>query len=328
MSESAASSLLRPVRGLALAATTALALPTAVEIIRLFVRLDRIRLAFGSGPGGPTTAAVASSDHMIRVLSVLYSVGLVIAGAVFVAWLFRVRSNAEVIGGAAQKWATPMLIIGWIAPVANFWIPRRIINDVWNGSAPDDPAHRRRALINVWWACYLLGTNGGNLLAVLLSKGHAPKAAIIVYAFMSVFDIAAAILAGFVIWRIVHLQDQAGRHLVAVPADDVTAPEIAPQPSPQQRRQNVLIAVAFGALFVLAGLGLLLHGHSKHTDGQNPEKAGYAYGTTNSDPITTDCETESKRRYSDQLDALSFAASCLQAQSDALGNAPNIVPSP
>lgn len=111
-------------------------------------------------------------------------------------------------------------------------------------------------------------------------------------------------------------QQQAGLRPVASPTDG--------PPDPLRRRQNILIAVLFGALAVLiAGLALLAHS----TSSESPEKAGYRFGTLNSDPTVTDCNAEGERRYRGGAGELDFAVGCVQAQFDAL-NATNPQPTP
>jgi hypothetical protein len=138
-----------------------------------------------------------------------------VAGTTFLLWLFQARRRAKVIGGAAQRWSTPWLVLGWVIPVVSLWIPRRIVIDIWKASEPD---RRSYALVDVWWACFLAGNVGGNPLASVLSVGHDRKAANVVYVAMSAFAIAAAVLACSVIREISRAQERAGDHVAAVSA--------------------------------------------------------------------------------------------------------------
>jgi hypothetical protein len=72
-----------------------LAVVQLVELVSFYTRLDEVR-----------TATAAPGDHAVRVLNVLQSVGIAVAGTTFLVWLFRARRNAEVIGGAGQRWGT------------------------------------------------------------------------------------------------------------------------------------------------------------------------------------------------------------------------------
>jgi Domain of unknown function (DUF4328) len=308
----------RPVRGAALAASLGLAVVQMVELVSLFTRLDEVRTA--------TTA----SEHVARVLNVLQSVGVAVAGTTFLVWLFQARRNAEVIGGVRQRWGTPWLVLGWVVPVVNLWIPRRIMIDIWKASEPERPALRPYALVDVWWGCFLAGNLGGNLVGSLLAVRHATKAANVVYALNSVFAFVAAVLAGFMIREISRSQERAGRHpsvtspAAVPPAPLAVTPPAAGPPDPLRRRQTVLVAVLFGALGVLiAGLALLAH----TTSAKSPEKAGYRYGVANPDPTVTDCNAEGERRYRGGAGELDFALGCLKAQTETL-NATDVQPTP
>lgn len=313
----------RPLRGVARAATMGLTAVVAVETVHLFVRLHDTS----------STAIVKHGEHTVGVLNVLRLASVVVAGTIFLAFLLRARHNAEAIGGAAQRWRTPWLVLSWVIPVMSLWVPRRIVIDIFKASEPDRLVRQSYVLINVWWACFLAGNVGGNLLASLLSVRHAAKAANIAYALTSAFAIAAAVLACFLIKAIVRLQKQVPSRLAAkvtvveATADEVTGLLPAPQPpeNPLWRNVTILVAVLFGALVILiAGLGLF----PRATSGQDPETRGYRYGTANSDPTVTDCEMEAEHRYGEEESALKFAIGCVQAQTDALLNATNTQPTP
>jgi hypothetical protein len=64
------------------------------------------------------------------------------SGTTFLGWLFQARRKAVVIGGAAQRWSSPWVVLGWVIPVASLWIPRRIVIDVWRASAPGRSSRR------------------------------------------------------------------------------------------------------------------------------------------------------------------------------------------
>lgn len=316
----------RPLRDVALAATMGLTVVVAVEIVHLFVRLHDIQRS-------SSMAIVKHGEHTLGVLNVLRLVSVAVAGTIFLVFLLRARHNAEAIGGAAQKWGTSWLVLSWVTPVMSLWVPRRIVIDIFKASESDRPARQSYVLINVWWACFLAGNVGGNLLASLLSVRHAAKAANIAYALTSAFAIAAAVLACFLIKAIVRLQKQVPSRLAAkvtvveATADEVTGLLPAPQPpeNPLWRNVTILVAVLFGALVILiAGLGLF----PRATSGQDPETRGYRYGTANSDPTVTDCEMEAEHRYGEGESALKFAIGCVQAQTDALLNATNTQPTP
>ncbi|MFC8720783.1 DUF4328 domain-containing protein [Kitasatospora sp. NPDC057198] len=98
----------------------------------------------------------ASSPFVRAIGSIAAMLGpYLAAGAAFAVWLWRARTNAETIAGAAsQRRARGWVLSGWGAPVVNLWIPYQVVSDVWRASAPrrDTVPHR----VRVWWALFLL----------------------------------------------------------------------------------------------------------------------------------------------------------------------------
>lgn len=77
------------------------------------------------------------------------------AGVVFVVWTWNARANAELVApGAHHQHTKHMAIWGWL-PILNFWIPRRVVADVWQASVPRRELGRGRAEVNWWWGLFL-----------------------------------------------------------------------------------------------------------------------------------------------------------------------------
>jgi hypothetical protein len=73
------------------------------------------------------------------VVSVLWVMTAGVTGIFFLAWLYRARSTAATYGpgcvGAYRTWT----VAGWLLPVANLWIPYRILADLLRASDGPDP---------------------------------------------------------------------------------------------------------------------------------------------------------------------------------------------
>jgi hypothetical protein len=73
-------------------------------------------------------------------LSVLVvgAVAEVPAAVVFILWLWRVRSNAELIPGAPrQRMRKGWAIAGWFLPGVGYYVLYRYLQDIWQASSPD-----------------------------------------------------------------------------------------------------------------------------------------------------------------------------------------------
>lgn len=67
-------------------------------------------------------------------------------------WLWRARTNADLFAPDRQaRPAKAWVWLGWIVPFANFVFPPRVIKDVWRATL-----RNREALLNWWWASYLV----------------------------------------------------------------------------------------------------------------------------------------------------------------------------
>ncbi|MEU6711043.1 DUF4328 domain-containing protein [Nonomuraea sp. NPDC046802] len=75
-----------------------------------------------------------------------------VAAAGFLAWLFRVRTNAVSLSLTGHRRSRSWLIAGWVMPIGWFWIPKQIVDDIWRASTPPGSA---KGLINAWWAVWL-----------------------------------------------------------------------------------------------------------------------------------------------------------------------------
>jgi Domain of unknown function (DUF4328) len=90
-----------------------------------------------------------------KPLVVLSRVVLAATGILFLVWLHRARINAE-RSSWRQRHARAWVILGWIIPIVNLWIPFQLMGDIWRAGLP--PARRTRVawLPALWWASWLL----------------------------------------------------------------------------------------------------------------------------------------------------------------------------
>ncbi|MGW0908561.1 DUF4328 domain-containing protein [Streptomyces sp. NPDC002853] len=97
-------------------------------------------------------------ENTYHFVSSLGEVAWALCAIAFLAWLWRVRINAQALSGRPLRDAWPWVYAGWIVPIVNLWIPRRIIADIHHASAPD---HRMPRVVNWWWGLWLLSILSG-----------------------------------------------------------------------------------------------------------------------------------------------------------------------
>ncbi|WP_104814579.1 DUF4328 domain-containing protein [Kitasatospora sp. MMS16-BH015] len=150
----------RPVSGWATATTVLICLAVVRELLVLAANWREYQLVHDYLNGSATEADVAATEAD-TLTAAAGSSGLLLLVAVptavaFLVWLWRARANAELIGGRETQRRSRLWVVGsWIAPVINLWYPYQVVVDIWRARVP-----RRQvslALVNGWWACFVLG---------------------------------------------------------------------------------------------------------------------------------------------------------------------------
>ncbi|MFJ1973873.1 DUF4328 domain-containing protein [Streptomyces sp. NPDC087903] len=153
---------LRPVRGAARLAVAFLALAGVAWAVRA---VWEIRLAVTGEPAsGPPDQGEGVHRPLTSLEDLYHQVGTAggfaaaICAIVFLLWLDSVRDNARTLSGKQPRYSGFWLYAGWLIPLANLWIPRGIVADVHQDSAPGERLPRS---LNVWWVLWLIGLASG-----------------------------------------------------------------------------------------------------------------------------------------------------------------------
>jgi uncharacterized protein DUF4328 len=211
-------SVMRPTRVLSLLTCAALAMWTVVVIASAITAQLRVGLvdSVKESPGTVDLAGLETSDTLTAALTIAEVGAAVLVAGSMIAWLFRVRANAVIINDEGQRWGKPWLVFGWIVPIANFYIPKQIVEDIWTTSKPttgDRKGTGKPLLVSAWWIIWWLYLVVDRLASKIIA-GTARQddlAATRDLASMTVLiapiGILAALLAAAVIWRISRFQD-------------------------------------------------------------------------------------------------------------------------
>ncbi|MDX6315070.1 MAG: hypothetical protein QOF44_4534 [Streptomyces sp.] len=76
---------------------------------------------------------------------------LVLTAWVFLLWLRRARTVAEALSPEGHRHRFGWVVGAWLIPVVQYFLPKRIINDVWAASCPADRVRRTSVLLTSWW---------------------------------------------------------------------------------------------------------------------------------------------------------------------------------
>ncbi|GGR74963.1 hypothetical protein GCM10010252_11690 [Streptomyces aureoverticillatus] len=166
------------------------------------------------------------ADSLYGYSGIAQITALVATCAVFLAWFYRVRVNAEVFEPHIHHKTRGWTIGGWFVPIVNFWFPRRIALDIWDASSDRSVALNRtltldpkvsrtsHPLINAWWTVWV-----ANLLIARATyqtyegaeEAEETKSALTGVMFSDALDIAAAVLAIVFVLRLTRMQDLKAR---------------------------------------------------------------------------------------------------------------------
>ncbi|MFC8434420.1 DUF4328 domain-containing protein [Streptomyces sp. NPDC057253] len=162
MTENAVRPALRPAAGSARLAVAGLGLAGAAWALRA---LWHVRLAVAGEPAaGPPDQgegvhrplnALENSYHLVSGAG---DILVLLCAAAFIGWLWRMRDNARALSGERPRYAGIWVYASWVVPIVNLWFPRGIVADIHHQSAP---GHKLPAVVNVWWALWLVGLVSG-----------------------------------------------------------------------------------------------------------------------------------------------------------------------
>jgi Domain of unknown function (DUF4328) len=146
---------LRPVGGVAVFAIAGVVCDSLVGVAAAGINLwyaslvDRMTSDFAS----VSAAAMRTGELLLQISGAARIFIFLVAAAGFLAWLSRVRTNAVSLSLTGHRHERSWLIAGWAMPIAWFWIPKQIVDDIWRASTPPNSA---KGLINAWWAVWLI----------------------------------------------------------------------------------------------------------------------------------------------------------------------------
>ena len=99
---------------------------------------------------------------------------LVASALLLIAWLDSMRGMADGIWPEGQRRSRVWLIFGWWLPIANLFVPKMFVNDLW---AAARPGHRRgHPLLLLWWGSILAAFGSSGAMLRVHNGTHAAQA--------------------------------------------------------------------------------------------------------------------------------------------------------
>ncbi|NEA99792.1 DUF4328 domain-containing protein [Streptomyces sp. SID13726] len=199
---------LRSPVGLGRAAAALLGLAAAVDVFALGADYFMYDVT-----GDPADYASDRGDLAHTLLSVAggaQGFALIVCGVVYLVWFWRVRVNSEVFNPVGHRMRRGWTLGGWVVPIVNLWYPRRIMVDIWDASSAGNRPEGR-ALLNAWWALWLVSTAAGQVLynayddADTSAEIHDAMSQVMI---ADTLDLLAALVAAALVLRVTRMQDR------------------------------------------------------------------------------------------------------------------------
>ncbi len=160
--DEAQAAALQPVRGAARFAIAGLVLAGAAWVLRA---VWHIRLAVtgqpASGPphqGGGRHRPLTDLENSYHFVTDVGDAVTLLCAVAFLAWLLRIRDNAQALSGKPPRYSLPWVYLGWVVPIINLWVPRGVVVDIHQRSAPGKRLPRS---VNWWWGLWVVGLLSG-----------------------------------------------------------------------------------------------------------------------------------------------------------------------
>jgi len=119
-------------------------------VLQIFLGLITIAASL---MGVPTTA--------IAEMGIVRDIAIYIATIALLVWVYRAYSNLSAFHAGDLKSSPVMAVVLWLIPIVNWFIPWRVMNEIWRASDPQCPIDPRRPtawktsesspLVTFWW---------------------------------------------------------------------------------------------------------------------------------------------------------------------------------
>ncbi|MEU6256255.1 DUF4328 domain-containing protein [Streptomyces sp. NPDC047043] len=137
---------------------------------------------------------------------------LVLALLQFSIWLADMRDVADALWREGQRRRRGWLVFGWVIPLAQLFVPKMFINDLWAASRPASQRRRGHPLLTVWWLSVLVAANAYGDGSADLKKAVDARQARHALRHLMISDglyICAAALSIVVVWHLVRRLESA-----------------------------------------------------------------------------------------------------------------------
>lgn len=119
-------------------------------------------------PDGSDGLPLLNADMWFGNLRGWWSGATLVTVLVFSVWMSRMRDLAELAWPEGQRRSRAWLFFGWVVPVADVFVLKMFVNDLWAAARPTARGERGHPLLTFWWLSVLAaGATGAGALSAL-----------------------------------------------------------------------------------------------------------------------------------------------------------------
>ncbi|MET9296748.1 DUF4328 domain-containing protein [Streptomyces sp. NPDC003077] len=204
--------VLRSPDGLANAITLLLVVMIVIDLFSIGAGANMRALM--DDPLSASMAELNRADAMYMRVGIFQILGTLATAVVFIIWLHRVRTNAEIFAADMCSLGRGWAIGAWFVPIANLWLPYRVARESWDASTQMGPdgmwRNAPKGVLNAWWTLWVVGgilsRIGGFVYQGVETPEELKKAAGLLM-FCDVLGLAAAVLAILFVRKLTSMQE-------------------------------------------------------------------------------------------------------------------------
>jgi Domain of unknown function (DUF4328) len=200
-------------RALAGTAQPLLWLAAAISLLTAGVEGWRYALLLDSRTDALPADPLRTSDALVVTGGVVSVLACAVAGLVTLAWVLRAYPAASELAGIAPSRSPRELLIGWLVPGVNLFVPGSTLAEIEHAVLGRPPQRRPipSPLIRVWWAAWSAGVvlAGVTLLWSLRDSTQALADGVVLHAVVDVLAAITAALTAVVVRSLTTLMEPA-----------------------------------------------------------------------------------------------------------------------
>lgn len=162
-------------------------------------------------PDGSEALPLLDADMWLGNLTGWWNGATLVTLLVFSVWMSRMRDLAELVWPEGQRRSRAWLFFGWVVPVANLFVLKMFVNDLWAAARPASRRERGHPLLTFWWLSVLAaGAAGADALSALNHAHTVGQTSQALQQAMrsDLLYICAAALSAAVVWRLSRMLKQ------------------------------------------------------------------------------------------------------------------------